>query len=146
LLLGFVAEPVIATALESMFQWFGLPEGAVDPVSLVLALLLATIAQMLFGELVPQNLALARPLAVARKIVPLQRGFSRICRPIISVFNNTANAIVRALGVEPEEELRSARTPAELSHLFGSSVERGPIAAANRGATQPGPRLSRQDG
>lgn len=125
LLLGFVAEPVIATALESMFQWFGLPEGAVDPVSLVLALLLATIAQMLFGELVPQNLALARPLAVARKIVPLQRGFSRICRPIISVFNNTANAIVRALGVEPEEELRSARTPAELSHLFGSSVERG---------------------
>jgi CBS domain containing-hemolysin-like protein len=125
LLLGFVAEPVIATALESMFHWFGLPEGAVAPVSLVLALLLATIAQMLFGELVPQNLALARPLAVARRIVPLQRGFSRLCRPIISVFNNTANAIVRALGVEPKEELRSARTPAELSHLFGSSVERG---------------------
>jgi CBS domain containing-hemolysin-like protein len=125
LLLGFVAEPVIATALESMFHWFGLPAGAVAPVSLVLALGLATIAQMLFGELVPQNLALARPLAVARAIVPLQRGFTRICRPIISVFNNTANAIVRALGVKPEEELRSARTPAELSHLFGSSVERG---------------------
>jgi CBS domain containing-hemolysin-like protein len=80
---------------------------------------------MLFGELVPQNLALARPLAVARAIVPLQRGFSRICRPVIRSFNNTANAIVRALGVQPEEELRSARTPAELSHLFGSWAERG---------------------
>ena len=79
LLLGFVAEPVIATALESMLHWFGLPDGAVDPVSLVLALLLATIAQMLCGELVPQNLAVARPLAVAPAIVPLQRGFSRIC-------------------------------------------------------------------
>jgi CBS domain containing-hemolysin-like protein len=129
LLLGFVAEPVIATALESMFHAFGLPAGAVDPVSLVLALLLATVAQMLFGELVPQNLALARPLGVARAIVPLQRAFSRICRPIISSFNNTANAIVRAVGVEPEEELRSARTPTELSHLFGSSAERGLLPA-----------------
>ena len=125
LLLGFVAEPVIASALESMFHAFGLPAGAVDPASLVLALLLATIAQMLFGELIPQNLALARPLGVARAIVPLQRGFVRICRPVISAFNNTANAIVRALGVEPEEELRSARTPGELSQLFGSSAERG---------------------
>jgi CBS domain containing-hemolysin-like protein len=125
LLLGFVAEPVIASALESMFHAFGLPAGAVDPVSLALALLLATIAQMLFGELLPQNLALARPLGVARAIVPLQRGFARICRPVISAFNNTANAIVRFLGVEPEEELRSARTPSELSQLFGSSAERG---------------------
>ncbi|MDT4910713.1 MAG: magnesium and cobalt exporter, family [Pseudonocardiales bacterium] len=129
LLLGFVAEPVIASALESMFHAFGLPAGAVKPVSLALALLVATIAQMLFGELIPQNLALARPLGVARAIVPLQRGFSRICRPVIAAFNNTANAIVRALGVEPEEELRSARTPGELSQLFGSSAERGLLPA-----------------
>jgi CBS domain containing-hemolysin-like protein len=129
LLLGFVAEPVIATALESIFHAFGLPAGAVDPVSLALALLLATIAQMLFGELIPQNLALARPLGVARAIVPVQRAFSRICRPVISAFNNTANAIVRALGVQPEEELRSARTPGELSQLFGSSAERGLLPA-----------------
>lgn len=129
LLLGFVAEPVIATDLESMFHSFGLPAGAVDPISLALALLLATIVQMLFGELVPQNLALARPLAVARAIVPLQRLFARGCRPVISAFNNVANAIVRALGVEPEEELRSARGPAELSYLFGSSAERGLLPA-----------------
>lgn len=96
---------------------------------MALALLLATIAQMLFGELIPQNLALARPVGVARAIVPLQRTFARICRPVISAFNNTANAIVRALGVEPEEELRSARTPGELSQLFGSSAERGLLPA-----------------
>lgn len=129
LLLGFVAKPVIATVLEPMFESSGLAAGAVEPVSLALALLLATIVQMLLGELVPQNLALARPLAVARAIVPAQRLFARVCRPVISSFNNVANAIVRAVGVQPEEELRSARSPAELSYLFGSSAERGLLTA-----------------
>jgi hypothetical protein len=127
LLLGFVAEPVIAAALEAAFRAMGLPDGAVDPVALVLALALATVAQMLFGELVPQNLALARPLPTTRAIVPFQLGFTRLCRPVSRLFNNTANAVVRMFGVEPQEELRSARTPAELAYLATSSAEQGAL-------------------
>lgn len=129
LLLGFVAQPVIAEALRSGFFGLGMPDGAVGPVSVGLALLLATIAQMLFGELVPQNLALAKPIAVARAIAPLQRGFARVCRPVIVLFNNTANLIVRRLGIEPQEELRAARTPIELAHLIGSSADEGMLPA-----------------
>jgi CBS domain containing-hemolysin-like protein len=129
LLLGFVAEPVIAGALHGPFRATGIPQSAVEPAALVSALLLATVAQMLFGELLPQNLALSRPLSVARAIVPLQRGFTRACRPLITVFNDTANAIVRGLGVEPREELRAARTPSELAHLIGSSAEEGTLPA-----------------
>jgi CBS domain containing-hemolysin-like protein len=127
LLLGFVAEPVIAAALEAAFRALGLSHGAVDPVALVLALALATVAQMLFGELVPQNFALARPLSTARAIVPFQLGFTRLCRPVIRLFNNAANAVVRAVGVEPQEELRSARTPPELAYLATSSAEQGAL-------------------
>jgi CBS domain containing-hemolysin-like protein len=96
LLLGFVAEPVIASALEAAFRAVGLPHGVVAPAALVLALALATVAQMLFGELVPQYFALARPLPTARAIVPFQLGFTRLCRPVIRLFNNTANAVVQA--------------------------------------------------
>jgi CBS domain containing-hemolysin-like protein len=98
LLLGFVAEPVVAAALQAGFAGVGLSGAAVEPVAVVLALLLATVAQMLFGELVPQNLAISRPLPTARAVIPLQTGFARVCRPVIALFNNTANAIVRGLG------------------------------------------------
>jgi CBS domain containing-hemolysin-like protein len=127
LLLGFVAEPVIASAVDPALRGLGVSERAVDPVALVIALALATVGQMLFGELVPQNFALARPLATTKAVVPLQMAFVRVFGPVIRLFNNIANAIVRGLGIEPHEELRSARTPAELEHLIGSSAAEGTL-------------------
>ncbi|MPZ59804.1 MAG: DUF21 domain-containing protein [Propionibacteriales bacterium] len=127
LLLGFVAEPVVASALHPLFDELGLPDRGTEALAIGMALLLATIAQMLFGELVPQNLAISRPLRTALAIAPFQRGFSRLLRPVIALFNGTANAIVRALGTEPQEELRAARTPDELSSLIGASAEEGTL-------------------
>jgi len=125
--LGFVAEPVIADALLPAMDNTGLPHQTADAVALVLALLLATLAQMLFGELVPQNLAISRPLPTALAVTPAMRAFSRLFRGVIALFNGTANAIVRGLRVEPQEELRSGRTPAELSFLIGASADEGTL-------------------
>lgn len=129
LLLGFVAEPVIASAIEPGVHALGVTADATKPVALVVALALATVAQMLFGELVPQNYAIARSLATTRAIVPALVGFARVFGPIIRLFNDTANAIVRLLGIEPQEELRSARTPAELEQLIGSSADQGTLSS-----------------
>jgi|SoiMethySBSTD1v2_1073268.scaffolds.fasta_scaffold04191_23 CBS domain containing-hemolysin-like protein len=125
LLLGFVAEPVIADALHPAFAAVGLPSSNAAP--LVTALVLATLAQMLFGELVPQNLAISRPMPTALAITPFQRGFSGLFRPVIALFNGTANAIVRLTGQEPQEELRAARTPEELESLIGTSAREGTL-------------------
>ena len=127
LLLGFVAAPVIAAPLGPSLQRLGLPEPSAGAVSMALALLLATTAQMLFGELVPQNLAISRPLPTALVITPFQRAFSRALRPVIGLFNDTANVVVRGLGTEPQEELRAARTPDELASLIGTSAEEGTL-------------------
>jgi CBS domain containing-hemolysin-like protein len=127
LLLGFVAEPVIARAIEPAVHGLGASERATGPIALVIALVLATVAQLLFGELIPQNLAIARSLGTTRAIVPLLVGFARAFAPLIRVFNNVANGIVRLLGIEPQEELRSARTSTELQHLIGSSAREGTL-------------------
>jgi CBS domain containing-hemolysin-like protein len=129
LLLGFVAEPVVSAALHPVTVAVGLGDAS-EVMALIIGLLLATIAQMLFGELVPQNLALARSLATSRRIVPLLLGFTRVFRPVIAVFNGAANWVVRALGVEPQEELRSARSPAELRYLISSSAAEGVLPTA----------------
>ena len=78
-----------------------MPERFTGGLATTLALLLATALSMVFGELVPKNLAIADPLRTARAVVWLQAGFARALRRLIAALNAAANAIVRSLGVEP---------------------------------------------
>jgi CBS domain containing-hemolysin-like protein len=130
LLIGFLAEPSIARLIDGPLESAGVPSGAVSGVALVIALVLATGVTMIFGELVPKNLAIAKPLATARAVQAFQRGFTRAAGPLIRFFNGTANAILRRLGVEPQEELASARSPEELASLVGHSAREGTLEAS----------------
>jgi CBS domain containing-hemolysin-like protein len=127
LIVGYIAEPAIANLIEPALSSIGLPHGAVDPIGLIVALLLATCLSMIFGELVPKNLAIARPLQTARAVAGLQVRFTATLRWLINGLNSSANWIVRRLGVEPAEELRSARSPDELGALVRSSAEHGTL-------------------
>jgi len=127
LLLGVLAEPALAHLLEPLVSAVGGTERTAHAVSLAIALVIATMAQMVLGELVPKNAALAAPLAVARFATPPQRAFSAVFGPLIRVFNAVANGIVRRLGMEPQDELASARSPEELSLLVRLSAEAGAL-------------------
>ncbi len=127
LAIGFLAEPAIATLIRDPLTALGMPEGAVTPTALGIALLLSTLATMVFGELVPKNIAIALPLATAKATQRWQRGFTAIMKHPIRVLNGSANAIVRVLGVEPQEELRSARSSDELASLAGRSASEGTL-------------------
>jgi len=94
-------------------------------VAVTLALVLATGLTVVFGELVPKNLAVAAPLATARAVQGLSRGFARAAKPAITALNGTANVVLRLLGIEPQEELASARSPEELASLVTRSADEG---------------------
>jgi len=128
LLIGFLAEPSIADLVDGPLAEAGLGETAARGVSVTLALTLATGLTMVFGELVPKNLAIARPMATARAVQRFQRGFTTVTGPIVRLLNGTANAILRRLGFEPQEELASARSAEELVSLVGRSAEQGTLA------------------
>jgi CBS domain containing-hemolysin-like protein len=127
LLIGFLAEPSVARIVDGPLAAAGVPDGAISGLSIVIALAVATGITMVFGELVPKNLAIARPLATARAVSGFHQGFTRLFGPAIRFFNNTANAIVRRFGVEPQEELASARSAEELTSLVRRSAERGTL-------------------
>lgn len=124
---GFLAEPVLSKLLTPLLESMRLPAGAVQGVSLVLAILLATSLSMVFGELVPKNLAVARPVWTARASAGPQLLFSLLLYPAIRLTNGTANWILRRLGIEPADELRSARSAQELGALVRGSAIRGGI-------------------
>lgn len=124
---GFLAEPVVARLIHPGLTAIGIPDRFVGGLALTLAILIATSISMVFGELVPKNLAVARPVPTARWSAPLQLMFSFLFTPLIRLTNGTANWILRRLGIEPAEELRSARSPQELVSLVRSSAESGSL-------------------
>jgi CBS domain containing-hemolysin-like protein len=124
---GYLAEPVVARLLHPGLSALGLPERIVGGLALFLAILIATSLSMVFGELVPKNLAVARPVPTARASAGPQLLFSALFTPLIRMTNGTANWILRRLGIEPAEELRSARSPQELASLVRTSARRGAL-------------------
>jgi CBS domain containing-hemolysin-like protein len=129
LVVGMLAEPALTTLLTGPLSATGLPDGVVPGTAVVTGMILASAVQMVIGELVPKNWAVSRPLQVARMVAGPQRLFSAAFRPVIQTLNAAANALVRALGVEPADELASARTPTELVSLARHSALAGAIEA-----------------
>ncbi len=127
LIIGFLAEPAIASLIEGPLAAAGVPETAVPGIAVTLGLVIATIVTMIFGELVPKKLGIAAPLATARRTQGFQRAFTTVMTYPIKLLNGSANAVVRALGVEPQEELRSARSSDELASLAGRSATEGTL-------------------
>jgi CBS domain containing-hemolysin-like protein len=127
LAIGYLSEPAIAELIDQPLADLGLPEGAVSPVAITIALVLSTVLTMLFGELVPKNVAIAKPMAVAVATERFQSAFTAVARGPIKVLNGSANAIVRRLGIEPQEELRSARSSTELASLIQRSADLGTL-------------------
>ncbi|MFD0277749.1 hemolysin family protein [Kitasatospora sp. NPDC127111] len=128
LVIGMIAQPSVAALLRGPLTALGLPEGAAETVAVLLGVLLSTVVLMVAGELVPKNWAISRPLAVAKVVAGPQYWFSAAFSPFIGHLNDTANRVVRRVGLEPAEHLASARTPQELVALARHSARAGAIA------------------
>ncbi|MEU7781477.1 hemolysin family protein [Micromonospora parva] len=125
LLTGYLAEPALARLFAPLLR--PIAGDNTERLTPFLALALATLISMLFGELVPKNAALARPMPAALATAGPMHAFSRTFGWLIRGLNGSANRLVRALGVEPQEELASARSPEELGLLAGISARAGAL-------------------
>ncbi|WP_419992948.1 hemolysin family protein [Streptomyces boninensis] len=129
LIVGMLAKPSIAAIIEGPLTAAGVPHGAVGGLALALGTAISTVLLMVVGELVPKNWAISQPLPIAKRVAAFQRGFSVAFRPFISQLNGTANRLIRAMGMEPAEELASARSPQELIALARHSAQQGSLEA-----------------
>jgi len=127
LLTGFLFEPALTQLISPVFTAVGLAEGPAEAIGVVLGVIIATLLSMIIGELVPKNFALALPLHTAKLVIPVQVGFTMVFKPAVALLNNTANGILRGIGIEPKEELSGARTAEELSSLVRRSAKEGSL-------------------
>ena len=126
-LIGFIAKPTIASILYSPVQKI-VGEGAKESVSLVLAIVLATFAAMILGELVPKNIAIAKTNLTAKMLAGPFQMYSFAAKPVIALSDATSNWLTRRLGVEPAQELERVPNLEDLSSLIRTSGEEGTLA------------------
>ena len=129
LAIGFLAEPAIAELISPPLEAIGIPEDVIRPLAIGIGLAIGAALTMIFGELVPKNLAIAKPMETARATQGFMRLFTTVNTWPIKLLNGSANEIVRALGMEPQEELRSARSSTELASLIARSADQGTLDA-----------------
>ncbi|MFJ6938562.1 hemolysin family protein [Streptomyces sp. NPDC101132] len=127
LVLGVVAEPAIEHLLTPVFDFFGVPDGLTHAISFVVALALATYLHMLFGEMVPKNMALAEPVRTALLLGPPLVTLTRALRPVIFAINAFANALLKLLRVETKDEVSATFSDDELARIVKDSSEAGLI-------------------
>ncbi len=127
ILLGYTTQTTVASMLERVLDNSGLAQAVASTIAAAVAAVFINIFSMLFGELVPKNLALAHPLKTAGMVVPFQMAFTTMLKPLIIVLNGAANWVLHRLGIEPREEISSARSASELAALVRHSAEEGTL-------------------
>ena len=124
LLLGYLAEPVIAAALEpAVIAVFG--EATPHGVSIGIALAVATVVQMVLGELVPKTVAVTKPFGSAVALARPVAVYGLLARPAVAFLDGLANWTVRRLGIEPRQDIETTPDRDELTQLILSSGQEG---------------------
>ena len=127
ILLGYTTQVALVRMFSSSLTGLGVSIALAATLGALASVIIVNVFSMLFGELVPKNMALAEPLRTARLTAPAQLAFTWLFAPLIRLLNGTANAILRRFGVEPVEELSSARSASELAALVRHSADEGTL-------------------
>lgn len=131
LVVGFIAKPALAELVAPALAAAGVPAAMVGGVALALGFVLATVIQMVLGELAPKNWALARPEPLARALAGSTLVYLSVAGPVVRLFDAAAAKLLRAVGIEPVEELHHGATLEELGHIIGESEAHGRLPGSH---------------
>lgn len=129
LLVGYVAEPLIGSGVGELLGDVGIPVAVGVAIGTVLAVLFSTVVQMVFGELFPKNLSIARPEPVARRLALSTSIYLKVFGPVISLFDAASNLLLKALRIEPVHDVEHSASPRDLEHIVAESREVGELPA-----------------
>jgi magnesium and cobalt exporter, CNNM family len=123
LLAGYVAEPMIGDGVAELLGDTGLGVA----VGALVALVVVTVVQMVFGELFPKNLAIARPEPVARALALSTSIYLAAFGWLIRLFDAASNVLLKALRIEPVHDVEHAATPRDLEAIIDESRDSGDL-------------------
>ena len=127
LLVGYVAEPMIGASIGAALGGISIPAGVSLAIGAVIALAFSTVIQMLFGELFPKNLAIARAEPTAIALAGSTRIYLGVFGWLIRMFDASSNALLRLFRIEPVHDVEHSASARDLEHIVEESRESGQI-------------------
>jgi CBS domain containing-hemolysin-like protein len=127
--LGWTAESALGHTFGAFFATLPFPieESLRVSIGAIVALLLATYLQVVFGELAPRALALNRPEQIAKWLAPPLLAFAWIASPFIAVLQSSAALTLRLFGQTAKVQSEQVHSPDELRMLVEQSEEQGAL-------------------
>ncbi|WP_323676031.1 hemolysin family protein [Halorubellus sp. PRR65] len=124
--LGWVGEPAVASLIEPVLEPF-LPSDVIHLVAFALGFGVITFLHVVFGELAPKTLAIAEAQRLSLFVAAPMKLFYYVFYPGLVVFNGTANAFTRLLGVPPASETEETLEEREIRRVLARSGEEGHV-------------------
>jgi len=126
LLLGVLGQSRLMTFLEPFLAGLGAQNQLIaQSISATLILLLLTILQVIFGELMPKNVGLQYPERLAMSTLLPMRWSLKLFQPLIWFFNGSGQIIMRLLGANAVAEHSHVHSPQEIMMLVEESSAGG---------------------
>lgn len=97
---GAFGGATVADALSSTLARIPAMAPYADAVSIFVVVLAITFFSIVLGELVPKQIALTRPEAIAGFTVPVLDVLSRIFRPVVGLLSRTTALVLKLLGAD----------------------------------------------
>jgi CBS domain containing-hemolysin-like protein len=130
LLVGYLGEPYLGRGLAELFGGSGGEPSATSwSIALAITLLFSTVVQMIIGELAPKNLAIARAVPVAKALSRSTLAYRAVTGPVVRLFDNTSNRLLRLAGIEPVQELPEGATAEDLEQIIADAQAGGHLDA-----------------
>ncbi|WP_436935082.1 hemolysin family protein [Halovenus marina] len=127
--LGWVGEPAVASLLEPVLESV-LPSNLIHLVAFALGFSIITFLHVVFGELAPKTIAIAEAERLSLFVAPPMKFFYILFYPGLVVFNGTANAFTRLLGIPPASETEETLEEREIRRVLARSGEKGHVDTA----------------
>jgi putative hemolysin len=130
MLVGAVSGAILATRLAAVFGQYRAIAAYGTPAAFAVIVAATTYVSLILGEMVPKQIALKYPEAIASRIAPSLAVLARMAAPIVWALDTSTSSILRRLGLRPRSD--QAVTEEDIHNIVAEGAKLGIIHHVER--------------